>query len=219
MKSTITALVLVAAAGLAQVVQAASITLFNTGVDASSAVLPDSTIGDPHYSLLTVPLGSTTAIRIITSAGGFPIPPYIGDNSFSRWIGPNNDSDLNGPVGNYTYRTTFDLSGYVFGSASIIGGWSTDNAGVDILINGSSLGFTTSFTQFASGFSPFSVVSGFVAGTNTLDFVVNNGGGPTALRVEMSGSADLASTVPEPMSLALVAVALAGLALSRRKAC
>lgn len=34
--------------------------------------------------------------RAITSSGGYPIGPYIGDNSLSAWIGPNNDDDLNG---------------------------------------------------------------------------------------------------------------------------
>lgn len=185
-------------------------TLYNTGVDASGAVLPDGTVGDPHYTLISVP-GGTTATRIITSASGFPIPPYIGDNTLSRWIGPNNDSDLNGPVGTYTFRTTFDLTGFDHTTASIAGGWSTDNNGLDILINGTSLGYTTSFTQFQTGFSAFAVNSGFVAGINTLDFVVFNGGGPIGLRVQMTG------TVPEPGSLALAALALLGLGVAARR--
>jgi hypothetical protein len=147
-------------------------TLYNTGVDASGAVLPDGTVGDPHYTLISVP-GGTTATRIITSASGFPIPPYIGDNTFSRWIGPNNTADIDGPAGTYVFRTTFDLTGFDFTTANIAGQWSTDNDGRDILINGSSLGYTTSFTQFQTGFSAFAVNSGFVAGINTLDFVTS----------------------------------------------
>ena len=201
----------VAAALTTPVAHAALITtLYNTGVDASGAVLPDGTVGDPHYALTSVP-GGTTVTRVITSASLFPIPPYIGDNTSSRWIGPNNDSDLNGPVGNYTFRTTFDLTGFDFTTASIAGGWATDNNGLDILINGASLGYTTSFTQFSLGFSAFAVTSGFVAGVNTLDFVVFNGGGPIGLRVEMTG------TVPEPGSLALAALALVGLGLAARR--
>jgi len=164
-------------------------TLFNTGVDAFGSVLPDGTIGDPHYNLITVP-GGTTDIRIRTSAGGYPIPPYIGDNTLSRWIGPNNDPQLDGPIGTYVYRTTFDVTGLILSTASIAGGWSSDNNRVDILLNGISIGNgPTSFTQFSTGFVPFSIASGFVAGVNTLDFVLYNGGGPTSLRVEMSGSA------------------------------
>jgi hypothetical protein len=192
-------------------------TLFNTGVDGSGTPLPDGTIGDPHYSLISVP-GGTTDLRVRTSAGGFPIPPYIGDDSLSAWVGPNNDAQVDGPIGLYDYRTTFDLTGLVPSTASITGGWSSDNDGVQILINGVDSGNPpTSFVQFAIGFAPFTISSGFVSGINTLDFIVDNGGGPTALRVEMTGSA---AVVPEPASLTLLglgAVGIGGCAWRRRR--
>jgi hypothetical protein len=181
-------------------------TVFNTGVDASGTPLPDGTVGDPHYSLLSVPVGSTTDIRVRTSAGGFPIPPYIGDDPLSAWIGPNNDNSLDGPVGQYDYRTTFDLTGFNPLTADITGGWTSDNDGVQILINGVDSGNPpTSFTQFSTGFAPFTIAAGFVPGINTVDFVLNNGGSggnPTALRVEMTGTADPAGgAVPESTSI------------------
>lgn len=219
MKLNISALLVALVATFSQPSSAATIELFNTGVDSAGAVLADGVIGDAHYKLISTPAAtaaSTTDIRIITSASGYPIPPYIGDNLFSRWIGPNNDADVNGPVGPYTYRTTFDLTGFDISTASITGGWSTDNNGLDILINGISLGYATDFAQFSIGFSAFSVGSGFVTGLNTLDFVVNNGGGPTALRVEMRGTADLMA-VPEPGTLALVAMAALGAGWVRRR--
>lgn len=189
-------------------------TLYNTGVDASGTVLADGTIGDPHYTLIGTP-GGTNVIRIITSDSGFPIPPYIGDNTSSRWIGPNNNPDLDGPVGDYTYRTTFDLTGFNAATASISGGWSSDNNGVRVLLNGANT-FTpgTDFEQFRIGFAPFAINSGFVAGLNTLDFVVYNGGGPTALRVEMTGKAQ----VPDGgATLMMLGLAFAGLSALRRK--
>jgi hypothetical protein len=199
-------LVSVLGAGAVGTAQADPISsLFNTGVDALGTPLPDGTIGDPHYTLVTVPAGRTTDIRIRTSAGGYPIPPYIGDDSLSAWIGPNNDPQIDGPGGVYDYRTTFDLTGLVPSTASITGGWSTDNEGLEILINGVDTGNPgTPGGQFESGFAPFSIASGFAPGINTLDFLVNNDGGPTALRVEMTGSANASAVTPEPGAYALL---------------
>jgi hypothetical protein len=220
MKHTITYLVSIAITvilGISSPVHASTITsLFNTGVDETGAVLPNDTIGDPHYSIISAPAGSTTETRIITSEGGFPIGPYIGDNTSSRWIVPNNVGYLNVPIGTYTYRTTFDLTGFDINTASITGQWSTDNDGLDILINGTSLGYTNS-SEFLT-FSPFSISSGFVEGNNTLDFIVNNAEGtgenPTALRVELTGEA---SPVPVPAAVWLFGSGLLGLLGIRKK--
>ena len=209
-------LALVAALGVASApVEAATIALFNTGVDGAGTVLPDGTIGDPHYSLIAVP-GGTTDVRVRTSAGGFPIPPYLGDSTTSAWIGPNNDSQLNSVPGTYIYRTTFNLSGFP-STAVINGGWSSDNDGLGIYLNGVLVSGPTSFSQFSTGYAPFSITTAFVLGLNELDFWVHNGGtgvgnnapgnNPTALRVELSGTV---SEVPLPAALPLFATALVG---------
>jgi hypothetical protein len=199
---------------------AASInTVFNTGVDATGTPLADGTVGDPHYLLTSVPDG-TTDLRVRTSIGGFPVPPWLGDDSISAWIGPNNDSIVDGSVGAFDYRTTFNLTGFDSTTASLAGQWSVDNEGLNILINGVSTGITAagptggdptaSFEQW----TPFSISSGFVAGVNTVDFIVNNDGGPTGLRVEMTGSA---TETPEPASLMLLGAGLVVISKLRRR--
>ena len=174
---------------LAGAAHAGTIEIFNTGVNGSGVPLIDGTVGDPHYTLIVVPSGSTTDIRVRTSAGGYPVVgAWIGDDSISAWIGPNNDPSLNGPDIFYTYRTTFDLSGFDPATASLTGQWAADNELSNILLNDVPTGKT------AGGFnswSSFTISSGFVAGVNTLDFIVNNGGGPTGLRVEVTGTASL----------------------------
>ena len=206
--------VLLAAANVAQ---ANPITIFNTGVDANHAVLGDATIGDPHYSLISAPEGSTFNIRVRRASGGFPIETgaYFGDNSYSNWIGPNNDEVLNGPPGLYVYRTIFDLTGLNPATAKLSGQWSSDNEGRDIELNGESTAVAPTSSGAFTSFHPFSITGGFISGINILDFfVVNDGADPTALRVEISGTA---AEVPEPATLALVGLSLAALGWSRRK--
>jgi hypothetical protein len=205
-------------------------TLFNTGVDASGTPLADHTVGDPHYMFASVPAGSPSTILVRTSVfttdSGFPIPPWLGDDSISTWIGVDNPvvGELAGPPGLYDYRTTFDLTGFNPATASISGGWASDNDGVKILLNGLDRP-QSSYPAFAGGyasFTSFSISSGFVSGLNTLDFFVHNGGtGPgddsgdpnaTGLRVEMSGTAEaLPVSAAEPGTLPLVGIGLAGL--------
>lgn len=187
-------------------------TLFNTGVGYTGS-LPFQAF-DTHYTLVSAPGAFTATPRVGDSSNGFPIPPWVGDDAASKWIGINSDTQFNGPIGNYDYRTTFSLAGFNPATAAIIGQWSVDNTGVDILINGHSTGQTNS-NQFQT-FTSFAINSGFVAGVNTIDFIVNNAGGPTGLRVEQTGSAT-ASPVPEAGSFALFGLGMAALGLGRRR--
>ena len=205
-----------AVVALAGAAHASPILIFNTGVDTLGNPLANGA-GDPHYVLMAVPSGSM-AIQVRTSAGGFPVGPWIGDDSLSAWIRPNNPAPPNDPGGTYDYQTTFDLTGLNPATALLIGQWATDNQGSDILINGVSTGHTaTGFT----GWSSFTLSGGFIAGVNTLDFIVYNvpqdSGNPTGLRVEMSGTADPNSQVPEPVSFVLLGTGLVAFGMLRRR--
>ena len=189
-------------------------TLYNTGVNDSGAPVANGTAAT-HYTLVSEPTGAATMLRVATSANGYPIPPWIGDDSLSAWIGPSSDAALDGPAGNYDYRTTFSLAGFDPITASIVGRFAADDSGT-ILLNG--IAVTGAQSLGFSSFTSFTISSGFAAGINTLDFIVNNGGGPTGLRTELTGTAT-ASTIPEPASLALLALPLgiAGVLTMRRR--
>jgi hypothetical protein len=140
---------------------------------------------------------------------------WSGDDSSSTWIGPNNDPYTNSVVGIYDYRITFDLTGFNPATASITAQWSADNLGTEILVNGVSTGIT------AGGFAawyPVSINTGFVAGVNTLDFLVSNTlFGPTGLRVEGAVTADPASAIPEPASMLLLGGGLVAFGMFRKR--
>ena len=160
--------------------------LFNTGVDDTGAILPTGAV-DPHWTLAVSPDASVPGPNaIVVDDQLFPIVagPWLPTDEFSKWIGPQADQNAGNLPGDYTYRLTFDLAGFDPATVQLTGEWSTDNLGVDILINGISTGQDNG-TQFV-GWEEFTVTSGFQPGLNTLDLIMNNAGetaNPTAIRV------------------------------------
>lgn len=200
--------VLLCAASL-QPADAATIQLFNTGVNASGGLLPNSTV-DPHYSLVSAPAPFTTAY---TGNGNNDVQ-WLADGPNSRWLGVSTWLAEWRPTGTYTYRTTFDLSGMIPSSATINISIASDNT-CDVFLNGAHTGITTPYEGFRA-FSSYTINSGFTDGLNTLDFsVYEPGSTPSGLRVEMTG---YATAVPEPTVLGIAGLAaLASLAIQGKK--
>ena len=157
--------------------------LFATGVDDDGNALDDLEV-DPHYTLFENADGESVD-TLVHDSSVFPIVegPWLANTDVSKWIAPRGDT-AEAAGGDYAYRVELDLTGFEPSTAFVRGNWSTDNAGLDIRINGATTGVTNG-AQFGS-LSPFTIDEApFISGINTIDFVLNNAGaGPTALRVE-----------------------------------
>ncbi len=164
--------------------------IYGTGLDTNGALLDAGAI-DQHYTLVASADPNAAGPDTFVVNEGWPIQAgvWLLNGPNSKWIGPQADQSAAGgnAEGDYTYRTTFDLTGYDVSRVRLIGGWAADNTGTDILVNGTSTGLTSG--GFGS-LTSFVITNGLVAGKNTLDFKVNNlpaTPNPTALRVDLQG--------------------------------
>ncbi len=168
--------------------------LFNTGVGTNGAILASGSV-DPHWRLIQSADASFPGPNaMVVNDSGYPIPPWLANGPVSKWIAPQASETIGNQPGNYKYRITFDLTGLELPTAVVSGHWTSDDTGIQVLLNGVVTGFTSDGNFTVLG-NPFSLSTGFVAGANTLDFVVNNGSGPTGVRVELSGTANF-KTLP-----------------------
>lgn len=128
--------------------------------------------------------------------------PWIANDPSSRWIW---ETERGEPTNvTRTFRTTFNIgAGLDPGTATIVGRWAADDAGLDILLNGMSTG------QSALGFaawSGFVLNSGFAYGLNTIDFIVQDAGFMGGFRAEFTSSN--IEEIPEPTSVVLTGLGL-----------
>jgi hypothetical protein len=174
---------------------------FGTGVAADGTLLSAPAV-DPHYILSASADANFLGPNAILVSNVWPIAAgaWVLNGPSSAWIAPQADqsgADHGGGIyggnasGDYTYQTSFNLTGQDLSKVYISGGWATDNAGTGLLVNGVSSGYVNT-VQFPA-LTPFTLTAanGLVAGTNTLDFIVNNAPGtpdvpgPTGLRVDL----------------------------------
>jgi len=144
--------------------------LFHTGFDDAGVQLADSSV-DSHFVLWTsvdpLLLGPDTVVTANTA-------DYNANDSGSKWISP--AAALGGVRGAYTYRATFLCDAADAASASLSASVLSGGSLV-VLLNGQPTGvanLTPSFPGPHRNNFSFSITNGFVAGLNTLDFVVDN---------------------------------------------
>jgi hypothetical protein len=186
-----------------------SINIYSTGVSVTGGIDDNYQITSGPTSTPVVPGSGSAPAYLTTNFGG----GWVADNAASSWISP--AANANQDFGNYfyTYQTTFSLAGLDPSTAQLSGTLAADDD-VTVYLNGQKV--LNSFGTWTS-FASFSINQDFVAGTNVLDFVIDNdGSGPSGLDVAITGTAT--SATPEPATCSLVAGAsLLGLGLLRRR--
>ena len=194
---------------------AGAISLFNTGVDSSGVPLPGGS-NDPHWTIISGP-GITSPAPAVVVNNQSPFGLYAQNpNSKWIWVNASGDGGINSP---YAIQETFNLTGEKLNTAMISGSWGVDNTGM-ILLNGSTplgtgtLALLGNTNNNFESFHSFTITGGFVAGVNTLDFVVTDTGNPGALNV--NSLVGTVSSVPEPSTITLMILGWTSMLTYRR---
>jgi len=217
MKYQLTVLALAAAFTAASAQSAVVSGLYNTGVGVGGAALAAGDgQQDGNYKV-----GSSNLSGIVAGAPTYTYynGAYAAENASSRWIAYSGSPFVG--VGSFSASTTFDLTGYQPGTASITGNWGVDNEG-EIFLNGVSTGIT--LTGIVVGnfnvLHSFTIGSGFVAGINTLTFAVYDGGSPAAVRLDNAVLTATATVTAVPdaatWTLMIAGFGMVGATLRRR---
>jgi len=178
---------------------------------------------DPNYIL-----NGGVANVIATNLPGVYVSPGA---SGARWIGPDTNGTNTHAGADFSFTTTFDLTGLDPATASLAGFFSADNF-AHIFLNGHDTGKETTGATQSTGrehfrqLTAFSITnsSWFQSGGNTIEFRVTNdslnGGGsynPTALLVTDLTLTATKAHAPEPASLVLWGTLVCVGVLARRR--
>ncbi len=162
--------------------------LFSTGLDAAGAPVADGG-SDAHYILSYGAQGTVGAPAVVTLNHS----AWLANDASSKWISVVNPGTTSINGGGYGYKTTFSLAGFILSTVQISYSVAIDNAMTNVFFNGVALGST--YAGFAAYSSPFTLTSGFLADTNTLEFgTENQGAGPGAFRAVVTSSGLSANT-------------------------
>ena len=198
---------------------AASIpTLFNTGAGLWSGV-------DPNYTIFS---GQTSASAVVTTRAG------SSNTITSTWISdyvlpPTQTPDNFAPpivivvpaadplpfFQQFSYLTTFSLTGFNTNSTSISVNCAVDGQLLGVILNGQLLSSTCA-SAAAFGTTSFNINSGFNSGTNFLQFIISAQSNNSALRAEFTSETQALNSVPEPTTLTIAALGLAAILVRQR---
>jgi hypothetical protein len=186
---------------LSPLVQADTINV-STGLDASNTLITDES-ADAHW---TAPSGAAALPVFADDAdGGFFT--WVANGPNSNWIAAD-DNNASDPGNDGTYTRTFDLTALDQSTASISGSWTLDDEGT-LNLNGHQIAAALVSGDWTS-LHPFSDSNSadFNVGLNTLTIVLSGDNFLDAVRLEGNVTT---SAVPEPTSLALLAIGMTGL--------
>lgn len=151
--------------------------LYNTGVDSAGALLAQGIV-DPHYTIVS---GPQTGALFVPA----PDPTWYSRTATSQWISPSATQSAALPPGTYRYSTTFTVTGPATGLAIAVN-CSADDTISDVRLNGASI--ATNIGAYNT-WTSFNITTGFVTGTNTLDFYLSNvGSSSSGLQLQMTGT-------------------------------
>jgi len=183
--------------------------LYNTGTDAAGNALAAGSV-DPHYQVYSPPLDFNNYLSGY-NAGSFVGSDAYVPTGFNWGINTATSATISFSLGSFsdyqafTYRTTFDLTGFDPNNVTINFNYYMDDGGM-LAVNGV---LVPSTFRALVGPTMGSLSGVFSAGINTLDFVTFNQGGAGGMHFEVTSIAG----VPTVGTLLLFASGLLVLAL------
>ena len=151
--------------------------LFPTGVDGNRTPLAVGAT-DPHYVLSSDDPAHPGPNAVVVA----PVAGWVANTAGSTWVSAQTNA-VGTALRNYTFTTTFTLSGVDPSTVAISGSWACDDSCV-VSLNGVMVASYAAPGWTAVAAFTIPAGSAFVTGTNTLAFTsTNSGGGATGLQV------------------------------------